>query len=67
MGMTPKSGALLAVACVAAVAAVGCVFELTSGTPDLGGATTWAILLASIPLTVFSFLAAVQDTRANQK
>lgn len=67
MGMTPKSGALLAVACIAAVAAVGCVFELTSGTPDLGGTTTWAILLASIPLTVFSFLAAVQDTRANQK
>jgi hypothetical protein len=67
MGMTPKSGALLAVACIAAIAAVGCVFELTSGTPDLGSSTTWAILLGSIPLTVFSFLAAVQDTRANQK
>ena len=67
MEMTPKSGALLAVACIAAVAAVGCVFELASGTPDLGEATTWVILLGSIPLTVFSFLAAVQDTRANQK
>ncbi len=65
--MTPKSGVLLAVSCFTAIAAVGSVFELSSGTPDLGNVATGAILAVSIPLTVLCFLAAVMDTRANQK
>lgn len=65
--MTPKSGVLLLGCCIAAIAGVGCVFELSSGTPDLGNLKTGIILAASIPLTAFFFWAAVQDTRANQK
>lgn len=65
--MTPKSGVLLLGSCIAAIAAVGSVFELSSGTPELGSLTTGVILAASIPLTVIFFWAAVQDTRANQR
>ncbi len=67
MGMTPKSGILLLVSCIAAIAGVGSVFELSSGAPELGNVTTSAILAGSIPLTIASFWFAVQDTRANQK
>ncbi|MBW4516704.1 MAG: hypothetical protein KME11_15960 [Timaviella obliquedivisa GSE-PSE-MK23-08B] len=63
--MTPKSGALLAGSCVAAIAAVGCIFELSSGTPQLGGLITGIILALSTPLTGIFFYAAVQDARAN--
>jgi hypothetical protein len=65
--MTPKSGVLLLLSCVAAIAGVGCVFEITSGQPDLGNTTTGLILAASIPLTALCFWAAVKDTRANYK
>lgn len=65
--MTPKSGVFLAGSCVAAIAAVGSVFELSSGQPDLGGVTTGIILAASIPATIVLFIAAVRDTRANQQ
>lgn len=65
--MTPKSGILLLFSCVTAIAAVGCVFELSSGQPDLGSTATTAILLASIPLTAIFFWIAVQDTKANMK
>ncbi len=65
--MTPKSGVLLIGCCIAAIAAVGSIFELSSGTPDLGNLTTGLILASSIPLTGVFFWAAVQDTRANQK
>ncbi|MEP0872123.1 hypothetical protein NDA01_20110 [Trichocoleus desertorum AS-A10] len=64
--MTPKSGVFLGGSCVAAIAAVGSVFELSSGKPDLGGLVTGVILAISIPLTVVFFLAAVRDARANQ-
>ena len=64
--MTPKSGALLAGSCIAAIAAVGCVFELSSGEPDLGGVMTGIILAISIPLGILCFMAAVRDARANQ-
>lgn len=64
--MTPKSGALLAVSCVAAIASVGSIFELSSGNPQLGTAITAVILALSIPLTVAAFVAAVRDARANQ-
>jgi hypothetical protein len=65
--VTPKSGGLLMVSCVAAIAAVGSVFELSSGVPDLGTPVTAGILALSIPATIVSFYAAVQDARANQR
>jgi hypothetical protein len=63
--VTPKSGALLAGSCVAAIAAVGCIFELSSGDPQLGSLITGIILALSVPLTGICFYAAVQDARAN--
>ncbi|OUC14364.1 MAG: hypothetical protein B0A82_12445 [Alkalinema sp. CACIAM 70d] len=63
--MTPKSGLFLAISCIAAIAAVGCVFELSSGMPQWGQTPTTAILIGSIPITVIAFLAAVKDARAN--
>jgi hypothetical protein len=65
--VTPKSGVLLMGSCIAAIAAVGSVFELSSGNPDLGNLTTGVILAACIPLAGGLFWAAVQDTKANQK
>lgn len=65
--MTPKSGVFLAGSCISAIAAVGSVFELSSGNPDLGGLTTGIILAVTTPLVVIFFLAAVRDARANQK
>jgi hypothetical protein len=65
--MTPKSGVLLLLSWIAAIAGVGCVFEISSGEPDLGNTTTGLILAASVPLTALFFWAAVKDTRANYK
>ncbi|MGF1541294.1 MAG: hypothetical protein ACFCU5_12720 [Pleurocapsa sp.] len=65
--MTIKSGICLALCCITAIAAVGSVFELSSGSPELGTMTTGAILAASIPLTAILFWIAVQDTKANQQ
>ncbi|BAQ62878.1 hypothetical protein GM3708_3284 [Geminocystis sp. NIES-3708] len=65
--MTPKSSILLLVSCIAAIASVGSVFELTSGVPQLGQANTTIILAISIPLTIGSFFLAVIDARANLK
>jgi hypothetical protein len=65
--VTPKSGVFLLGSCIAAIAGVGSVFELSSGTPDLGNVTTGIILAASIPLTGLFFWVAVRDTRANLK
>jgi hypothetical protein len=67
MMMTPKSGLFLAIACICGVAAVGCVFEITSGQPDLGMNPTIGILAASIPAGVVAFLTAVKDARANNQ
>lgn len=64
--MTPKSGVLLAGSCVAAIAAVGSIFELSSGQPQLGTLVTSIILALAVPLTGIFFYAAVQDARANQ-
>jgi hypothetical protein len=66
MMMTPKSGLLLGLACICGVAMVGCIFEITSGEPDFGMNITIGILVASVPIGLFSFLAAVKDTKANQ-
>jgi hypothetical protein len=65
--VTPKSGVLLLGSCIAAIAGVGSVFELSSGTPELGSVPTSIILTASVPLTIVFFWLAVQDTRANMK
>lgn len=67
MYLTPKSGLFLGGACVAAIAAVGSVFELSYGEPDFGFQTTAIILALSIPLTGLFFIAAVRDARANMK
>ncbi|MBE9181070.1 hypothetical protein IQ268_21145 [Oculatella sp. LEGE 06141] len=64
--MTPKSGALLGGSCVTAIAAVGSIFELSSGTPQLGGTLTGVILALSIPLTAILFFAAIQVAKAEQ-
>lgn len=67
MYMTPKSGLFLAGSCITAIAAVGSIFELTSGQPDFGTQNTAIILAISIPLTIIFFLAAVKDAKANIK
>ena len=64
--MTPKSGVFLGGSCITAIAAVGSIFELSSGIPQLGTVLTGVILAVSVPLTIVFFLAAVRDTRANQ-
>ncbi|MCW6053141.1 hypothetical protein QUB60_26230 [Microcoleus sp. A2-C5] len=65
MAGTPKSGLLLALCCITAIAAVGSIFELSSGNAQLGNLVTGIILALSIPLTGIFFYAAVQDARAN--
>jgi hypothetical protein len=65
--LTPKSGIFLGGACIAAIAAVGSIFELSYGEPDFGVQTTAIILALSIPLTGLFFIAAVRDARANMK
>ncbi|MEN9252754.1 MAG: hypothetical protein Q6L58_09985 [Thermostichales cyanobacterium BF3_bins_165] len=62
-----KSNLLLAAACLAAIAAVGCVFELSSGDPDYGVGVTAVILAVTAPLTVVFFLWAVKIARAEQQ
>jgi hypothetical protein len=64
---TPKSMVLLLGSCVAAIAAVGSVFELSSGNPELGSLTTSVILALSVPLGIFLFFAAVKDAQMNQE
>jgi len=65
--MTPKSGVLLAGSCLAAIASVGSVFELSSGQPDWGVGPTRLILGICVPLVFICFYAAVRDARANQQ
>lgn len=67
MYLTPKSGLFLAGSCVTAIAAVGSIFELGYGSPDLGTQATAIILALSVPLTVLFFLAAVRVAKANLK
>ncbi|WP_193374712.1 MULTISPECIES: hypothetical protein [Moorena] len=65
--MTPKSALFLMIACVAGIAAVGSIFELSYGDPELGNLVTGIILAASIPIGGLSFYLAVLDARANIK
>lgn len=63
--LTPKSGLLLGLSCVAAIAGVGCVFELSSGHPEWGSTATWGILVGSVPISIGAFFIAVKDARGN--
>lgn len=65
--MTPKSGVFLGGSCVAAIAAVGSIFELSSGNPDWGTLPTTLVLGLCVPLVGILFYAAVKDARANQQ
>ncbi len=67
MYLTPKSGLFLGGACITAIAAVGSIFELSSGQPDWGVPATFVTLGLSIPLTGLFFIVAVRDARANIK
>ena len=63
---TPKSTLFLGGSCVAAIAAVGSIFELSSGSPELGTAVTGIVLSLSIPLAALLFYLAIKDAKANQ-
>ncbi|MBP0001766.1 MAG: hypothetical protein J7641_22725 [Cyanobacteria bacterium SID2] len=63
---TPKAGFLLAASCVAAIAAVGSIFELSSGHPQYGVWFTGIVLTLSVPLGGFFFFAAVREAKENQ-
>jgi hypothetical protein len=65
--VTPKSGLFLAGSCIAAIAAVGSVFELSSGSPDWGTVPTTLVLGLCTPLVAVLFYAAVKDAKANQE
>ncbi|MDX2273596.1 MAG: hypothetical protein NW237_16820 [Cyanobacteriota bacterium] len=67
MNTNLKSNLFLAGSCLSAIAAVGSVFELTSGSPDYGVALTTGILLLTAPLTIWFFKVAVNAARADQK
>ncbi|MEO1131932.1 MAG: hypothetical protein AAFX40_04410 [Cyanobacteria bacterium J06639_1] len=58
-----KSNLLLGASCIAAIAAVGCVFELAYGQPQYGTTATIAILVASAPATIGFFFAAVKEAK----
>ncbi|QIZ70154.1 hypothetical protein [Oxynema aestuarii] len=64
MFVTPKSSLFLMGSCIAAIAAVGSIFELSSGEPELGSLTTGIILTLSIPLGAVLFFAAVRDSKS---
>lgn len=66
MPLNPKSSLFLGASCVAAIAAVGSIFELSSGEPELGALATGIILALSIPGGVLLFLAAVRAARAER-
>ncbi len=65
MVIPTKSGILLLFSCVAFIAVVGCVFELSSGEPALGKWVTAIILALSVPLGVFTFIAAARVAKAS--
>jgi hypothetical protein len=61
---TPISGLCLLGSCISAIASVGCVFELSSGNPELGTAVTGTILAIAVPLTAVLFAVAVRNSEA---
>jgi hypothetical protein len=65
MVIPTKSGILLLFSCVAFIAVVGCVFELSSGEPSLGQWPTILILALSVPFGLFTFIAAAREAKAS--
>lgn len=66
MPLTPKSAVFLGACCVAAIAAVGSIFELSSGEPQLGNLTTSIILAISVPAVGLLFYAAVRSANTSE-
>jgi hypothetical protein len=64
---TPLGSICLLGACITAIAAVGSVFELSSGQPEYGTTITGTILAICLPLTVGLFYVAVRSTNAVNK
>ena len=62
-----KAQLILLISIVAAIAFVGCIYELSYGAPDFGFAITWAILLVSLPLGIYSFVKAVTLARKSME
>jgi hypothetical protein len=62
-----KAQLILLISIVAAIAFVGCIYELSYGAPDFGFAITWAILLISLPLGVYTFVKAVSLARKSME
>ncbi len=62
-----KAQLLLGAAIVAAIAFVGCIYELSSGEPDWGTNITWGILGVSLPTCIGCFVLAVQLARASME
>jgi hypothetical protein len=58
-----KAQLILLISIVAAIAFVGCIYELSYGAPDFGFGITWAILLISLPVGVYTFVKAVTLAR----
>lgn len=63
--MVAKSYVFLGGACIAFIATVGCIFELSSGDAQLGSGVTSAILALALPLGIGLFVAAVKLGRAD--
>ncbi|MFN3359909.1 MAG: hypothetical protein ACK421_00515 [Pseudanabaenaceae cyanobacterium] len=55
----------LVIAIVAAIAFVGCIYELSSGAPDWGAQLTWSILVGSLPVCIGCFVVAVRLAKAS--
>ncbi|WP_287129345.1 hypothetical protein [Candidatus Cyanaurora vandensis] len=64
--MNTKIYLYLGGACIMAIAAVGCVFELAFGNPKFGTIATVLIFLVSSPATVYLFGTAVKEGRMAQ-
>ena len=62
-----KAQLILLISIVAAIAFVGCIYEISYGAPDFGFAATWAILLISLPVGVYSFVKAVSLARNSMR
>lgn len=62
-----KAQLILLISIVAAIAFVGCIYEISYGAPDLGFAATWSILLISLPVCVYSFVKAVSLARKSMQ
>ncbi|MCS6959624.1 MAG: hypothetical protein RMK91_06185 [Pseudanabaenaceae cyanobacterium SKYGB_i_bin29] len=62
-----KAQLFLVVAIVAAIAFVGCIYELSSGAPDWGAQITWSILVGSLPVSIGCFVVAVKLAKASME